>query len=282
MVSREALSKIKILAFDMDDTLLNEHSLLSDENRGAIMRAMDQGYHVVIATGRVFTALPKDVLSVEGVRYAVTSNGARVTDTHTRETVYTNYLDKGEVNKIMPWIQDPEVMKEIFCNNRAYIDAYCLKDLPRYGVCSPWGQNYVRTTRIPVESTLELIQENIECLENINLIFVDLEKREKYIEELKKNSELAIFCSCPDNIEIGGKSASKAEALNALARILGTDSAGIMAFGDSVNDTPMLCEAGIGVAMGNALPEVKAVADYITLTNAQDGVAYALKELLGI
>ena len=282
MISKEALAKIKILAFDMDDTLLNEKSVLSDQNRLAIMRAMDKGYHVVIATGRVFTALPQDVLAVDGIRYAITSNGARITDTHTQQTIYTNYLDKEEVERIMPWIADSDVMKEVFCKNSAYIDMHCLQDLPRYGVSTEWGQNYVRTTRVPVESTLDLILENIEHLENINLIFADLEKRAKFIEALKNNSDLAIFYSCADNIEIGGKSASKAEALKALAEILGTGEDSIMAFGDSVNDTPMLREAAIGVAMGNALPEVKDAADYITLTNAQDGVAYALKELLDL
>ena len=282
MISREALAKIKILAFDMDDTLLNEKSVLSDPNRLAIMRAMDKGYHVVIATGRVFTALPQDVLAVEGIRYAITSNGARITDIRENKTVYTNYLDKKEVAKIMPWVSDIEIMKEVFCDNNAYSDKHCLNDLPRYGIVSQWAQNYVRTTRIPVDSTIDLILENIEHLENINLIFADLEKRQKFIEALKNNSDLAIFCSCADNIEIGGKSASKAEALKALAEILGTGEDSIMAFGDSVNDTPMLREAAIGVAMGNALPEVKDAADYITLSNAQDGVAHALKELLDL
>ncbi len=282
MISKEALAKIKILAFDMDDTLLNEKSVLSDQNRLAIMRAMDKGYHVVIATGRVFTALPQDVLAVDGIRYAITSNGARITDTHTQQTIYTNYLDKEEVQRIMPWIADPDVMKEVFCDNNAYSDKHCLRDLPRYGVVSQWAQNYVRTTRIPVDSTIDLINEKIECLENINLTFTDLIKRERFTSELKENSNLSIFCSCPDDIEIGGKSASKAEALKVLAEILGTGEDSIMAFGDSVNDTPMLREAAIGVAMGNALPEVKDAADYITLTNAQDGVAYALKELLDL
>lgn len=282
MISKEALAKIKILAFDMDDTLLNEKSVLSDPNRLAIMRAMDKGYHVVIATGRVFTALPQDVLAVEGIRYAITSNGARITDIRENKTVYTNYLDKKEVAKIMPWVSDIEIMKEVFCDNNAYSDKHCLNDLPRYGIVSQWAQNYVRTTRIPVDSTIDLILENIEHLENINLIFADLEKRQKFIEALKNNSDLAIFCSCADNIEIGGKSASKAEALKALAEILGTGEDSIMAFGDSVNDTPMLREAAIGVAMGNALPEVKDAADYITLSNSQDGVAHALKELLDL
>ncbi|MBR5981635.1 MAG: HAD hydrolase family protein, partial [Firmicutes bacterium] len=71
-ISKERLDKIRILAFDMDDTLLDIHGKLSEANRAAIMRAMEKGYHVVIATGRVLAALPKDVVAVEGVQYAIT------------------------------------------------------------------------------------------------------------------------------------------------------------------------------------------------------------------
>lgn len=287
MISQDVLSKIKILAFDVDDTLLNENNILSEKNKTAIVKAVEKGYRVVIATGRVLTAIPSEVLAIEGIQYAVTSNGARVSDLHKNQTIYANFLAKEEVEKIMPLLLDRSVMKEVFYNNRVYADKYCLEDLPRYGVTKQWNKNYILTTRRPVESTISMIYEHMDSLENINLTFATLEKRDVFLEALKKETALALFpsppfCDTSDVIEIGGRTASKAEALKALEKILGTGENSIMAFGDSSNDVQMIKAAAVGVAMGNAVPEAKEVADYITLSNAQDGVAMALKTLLDI
>ena len=86
----------------------------------------------------------------------------------------------------------------------------------------------------------------------------------------------------PYNIELGGATTSKATALKALAEMLGLSHDNIMSFGDSSNDAQMLAAAQIAVAMGNAVEELKEAADVITLSNAEDGVAYALERLLGL
>ncbi|NCB42567.1 MAG: HAD family phosphatase [Clostridia bacterium] len=287
MLSKDILDKIKILAFDVDDTLLNKDSVLSEETKKSIIRAMEKGYHVVIATGRVLSAVPSEVISLKGIRYAVTSNGARISDLHNGETIYTNFLAKEEVEKLLPLLSDSTVMKEVFYDNQVYADQECLDDLPRYGVKNEWNKNYIKTTRKPVESTMQLIKEHIDSLENINLTFSSLQKRDEFLKKLKKSTTLSIFssppfCSTSDAIEIGGRTASKAQALKALAEILKTGNDSIMAFGDSSNDLQMIKMAAVGVAMGNGVPEVKEAADYVTDSNAEDGVATALKKLLDI
>ncbi len=88
--------------------------------------------------------------------------------------------------------------------------------------------------------------------------------------------------SMPFNIELGGQTTSKASALEALASRLGFGHENIMSFGDSFNDAEMLAASAIGVAMGNAVDELKEIADYIAQTNEQDGVATTLFELLAI
>lgn len=287
MISNDVLKKIRILAFDVDDTLLNQDNVLSERNYQALMRATKKGYHVVIATGRVLSAIPSDIRAVEGIRYAVTSNGARVTDLHLNQTVYTNFLEKEEVQRILPLLSDPAVMKEVFYDNQVYADQHCLENLSLYGVKNGWNTNYILKTRTPVESTLALIKQHIDCLENINLTFPTLQKRDQLLHLLKQTSALSLFpspplCSTSDIIEIGSKTASKAQALKAFADIIGTGEESIMAFGDSSNDIYMIQAAAVGVAMANAVPEAKAVADYITGSNAEDGVAMALETLLGI
>ena len=153
---------------------------------------------------------------------------------------------------------------------------------PRYGVLSEKSQHYVRTTRKPVEDAVALIREYADQLENINLLFPDQEKRLRYWQELSRIQGLTVVSSMPYNIELGGATTSKATALKALAEMLGLSHDNIMSFGDSSNDAQMLAAAQIAVAMGNAVEELKEAADVITLSNAEDGVAYALERLLGL
>jgi len=281
-LSDAILNKIKILAFDVDGTLLNEKGILSDNNRASIMRAMNKGYHIVIATGRVYSALPNDVLAVDGIRYVVTSNGAHIVDRSTKETIYSNLLTRPAVEAALPWISDPDIMREVFFGHEVYADKHCMEDLPRYGILSPKSQQYVLATRKPVEDTIALVKEHAELLEKINLIFSDEAKRKRYWEELNAHAGLTVVSSMPFNIELGGATTSKACALDALAKRLGLGHENIMSFGDSTNDAQMLSAAKIGVAMGNAVQELKEIADYITCTNEEDGVARALSVLLEI
>ena len=281
-LSKERLDKIRILAFDMDDTLLDASGKLSEGNRAAIMRAMEKGYHVVIATGRVLASLPKDVVAVEGVQYAITSNGARITDLHTGKILFENLLSPEAVDAVDPYLHDENVMLEIFFDDGVYADKKDLTHIEDFGRTSPKSRAYVLSTRQPVDDLAALLKANKHRLENINLIMADDEKRRRWLEEIRGIPGVTACSSAPNNIEIGGQNTSKAGALEELAAYLGTDRSGVMAFGDSSNDEQMVVRAGIGVAMGNAVPELLELADYIAPTNEDDGVAYTLERLLGI
>lgn len=281
-IAKERLDQIKILAYDMDDTLLDGHGKLSEGNRAAIMRAMEKGYHVVIATGRVLAALPKDVVAVEGIQYAITSNGARITDLHTGKILFENLITPEAIDAIDAYLHDEDVMLEIFFDDAVYADKKDLTRLEYFGRTNPKSQEYVLTTRKPVDDLWALLQENKDRMENINLITGNEEKRLRWLAELKKFPGITACSSTPNNIEIGGLNTSKADALEELAAYLGTDRSGIMAFGDSSNDEQMVVRAGVGVAMGNSVPELLDLADYIAPTNEDDGVAYTLEHLLGI
>ncbi|MDD2295154.1 MAG: HAD family hydrolase [Eubacteriales bacterium] len=281
-ITKEVLEKIKILAFDMDGTLLDEKGMLSPANEACILRAMEKGYHIVIATGRGYSAFPQEVLNMEGIRYMISSNGAHIVDQHTRETIYSNLLTRDAVEAAMPWIADPDLMREVFFHHQVYADRHCMENLPRYGVLTEKSQNYVLATRKPVEDAVALIREYADQLENINLLFPDREKRLRYWQELRGVKGLTVVSSMPYNIELGGATTSKATALKALAEMLGLSHDNIMSFGDSTNDAEMLAAAQVAVAMGNAVEDLKEMADVITRSNAEDGVAYALDQLLDL
>ena len=279
---RERLEKIKILAFDMDDTLLDARGELSAGNRAVLLRAVQKGYHVVIASGRVLAALPKDVLAVEGIQYAITSNGARVTDLRTGEILFENLLSPACVDAVQPWLHDDDVMLEIFFDDDVYAKREDLARLSDFGRTSEKSQRYVLSTRKPADDLYGLLEAHRDRMENLNLILRDQEKRHRWLEELRQIPGIAVCSSTPNNIEIGDARTSKAAALEVLACHFGLGREHVMAFGDSDNDAPMLRCAGIGVAVANAEEELLELADYIAPSHDRDGVAWALEHLLGI
>ena len=117
-------------------------------------------------------------------------------------------------------------------------------------------------------------------LDKVQALFADMEERKKAWEELSREEDLELVGSLGYNIEINARGVNKGTALVELGRLLGIRREEIMACGDGDNDTVMLREAGFGVAMGNAEEETKDAADYITLTNEEEGVADAIEKFV--
>lgn len=276
------LEAVKILAFDLDYTLLDSKKQVSARTRETLKRAARKGYTLVVATGRGLSTVPQMVLEIEGFTYIVTANGARVTELSTGRCVHAELLGEEDIKPALPFIEDPDIMREVFFDNRVYTDRHCLADLPRYGVTDPANQNYILTTREPVDDTVSVIHSTFGRLENVNIFIGEPEKHARYLAELRKIPTINVVTSFKSNIEIGSSRASKGKGLTALAASFGLGPEAVMAFGDSNNDLSMIQDAGVGVAMANASEEIKAAADYITAGCDEDGVAQALEKLLGI
>lgn len=269
--------QIKLIALDMDGTLLDSSKTLSAGNRSALERAMEQGIHVVIATGRVLSALPADVVAVPGIEFAITSNGANVVRLKDRRTLYSNLIDRGSVEKIMDLLEDPDIMAEVFFDHDAFAEKRCLDHLEHFHMLTERSKAYTLATRKPVDSIARLVCDHADQLESLNLIFRDMERRSEVWDRLAVLDGMTITSSMPNNIEVGGASASKADGLAHLAELLGVRREQVMACGDSENDMAMLHYAGLSVAMGNAVPGVCAASDVVTKTNDEDGVAWAIE-----
>ena len=276
----DGTAEIRLIALDMDGTLLNEKGVLAQESKDALLAAMKQGVHVVIATGRVFSALPQDVVCVPGIEYAITSNGANIVRLKDRKTIYSDLIDGDRLESIMDLLEDETIMKEAFYDHQVFAQKSCLDHLEDYGIRSEKSQRYTLSTRQPVDDVLQLIKENRHRLENINLMFGDEERRQQVWKRLAAVEGLTVCNSMPYNLEIGGAHTSKAAALDVLAEILNVRRSEIMACGDSSNDVAMLCHAGISVAMGNAEDSVKEAAMMVTKSNREHGVAYAIEQLV--
>ena len=135
-------------------------------------------------------------------------------------------------------------------------------------------------TREPLSDILGFMKEHRDSIENINFFFPTVEEREKWQPVIESIPNSTVLSSLPNNVEVGGKNTNKSMALKFLMEGLGLEYSHLMCAGDAPNDIPMIRDAGIGVAMGNAWDQVKEAADYITDTNVNDGVARAIEKFV--
>ncbi|MBS5334092.1 MAG: Cof-type HAD-IIB family hydrolase [Clostridiales bacterium] len=272
--------KIKLIALDLDGTTLRKGSVLSERTRHTLEEAINRGVHVVVATGRVFSALPDTIFDIEGLEYIITSNGAHITRLKDMKQIYFNYPDENAIEQVGDFLAvRKEFPVEVFTCGKAYIDRTVYEDVRDNG-SDYMDAKYIVKTRNPVDDIYGFLKEHRREIENINIHFRNFDDKAELKKLLALNSEITVTSSMPHNLEIGGKTTSKAKAIAALCEILGIDEKNVLAAGDSPNDEAMIKAAGIGVAMGNAEEEVKACADFVTLTNQEDGVAYAIEKFV--
>ncbi|MGX4764650.1 Cof-type HAD-IIB family hydrolase [Bacillus mojavensis] len=243
-VQRENVD-IKLIAIDMDGTLLNDEQLISDENRKAIREAEDKGVYVVISTGRTLMTCRELAESLELSSFLITANGSEIWDSNfnlvERKLLHTDHIK-------MMW------------------------DLRNKHNTNFWASTVNKVWRGE-------FPENITDHEWLKFGF-DIEDddiRNEVLAELRKNKELEITNSSPTNIEVNALGINKAAALAKVSEKLGFTMEHVMAMGDSLNDIAMIKESGLGIAMGNAQDIVKETADWITDTNIEDGVAKAIR-----
>jgi len=270
---------IKLIALDLDGTTINNDRVISEGNRRAMREAADKGVNIVIATGRPLGALPKDVFEIEAIRYALTSNGASITDIREDRTFYENCLSPRAVQASVDLLRQHDYVLETFVKGVAYIEGWYYEEVKRTGY-SFRDADYILNTRKPVDDIYDFMLKNSEHLENINVNFEDISEKPAMHEKLIKLPETTITSSFDHNLEIGGETTSKADALRQMGRLMGIDKSEMMAVGDSPNDLAMLREAGTAVAVGNAKDEVKRVVDYVAPTNHEDGVADAIRRFV--
>ena len=272
---------IKLIALDLDGTTLASDITLPEENRKALNDAVAAGVNVVAASGRCFNALPEEVLGIDGVQYAISSNGAQITDLRKREVIYSNCLDPEAVKLLHDIVEDNGYDVEVFVDGMAYIERKVWEEI-RDGKITYRRKDYIMKTRKPIERILDFMMENKHKIENVNIFFSDISVKPAIRETLVPLEPIAtVTTSFDTNWEVGGLTTSKAAAIEELGKILGVTLDEVMSFGDSPNDIPMIKEAGMGVAVENAKDPVKEAADFITTSNDDAGVAVAIRKFIG-
>lgn len=273
---------IKCIALDLDRTTLNANGRLSNGNFTALSNAIKQGVHVVIASGRSFDTLPRDVLSVPGIEYAITSNGACVYHIPTKTRLMEHKMTIDSIHKILAIAMQYKVALEVFIDGVAYALKDYVDDPVSFGT-TPQAIPYIQSTRNPVKDIVAFIKEHIDQIDSMDLVVPDETLKDEIWTELSKDCDnIYITSSVSQLIEISHKDAGKHLGLRFVREYLRLTREETAAFGDGDNDVDLLKEAGIGIAMENASPKCKKVATYITKHHDLDGVAYGISNFLDI
>lgn len=273
------MNRIRMIGLDLDGTLLSDKKEILPRTRKVLERAIAEGVIVLVATGRPWMGVPEELREFPGMRYALTSNGARILDTEKGVVLEEHLLSVGSAKKALEICGKYDTLQEVYFDGQGYAPAAQMDQVERYHK-NPNMWEYMRKTRIPVDDIFALVDRENRGLDKVQALFADMDERAGAWAELSAEPDLELVGSLRYNIEINATGVNKGTGLVNLGRRLGIRREEIMACGDGDNDTVMLREVGFGVAMGNAEAQVKEAADYITLTNEEEGVAEAIEKFV--
>jgi hydroxymethylpyrimidine pyrophosphatase-like HAD family hydrolase len=269
---------IELAALDLDGTLLRPDGTLSPYARRAVCDAAACGVEIVIASGRSYHSLPRELLSLGAVRYAITSNGAAVNRVPDGTRVFSMTLPEAAVHDALALVPGGIVI-EGFYHGVPHCDARYVKDPIAFG-CSPAYVPYVQSTRTPEPDIRAFLLSHAGELDSLNIVCPDPGRRASLQALLSGALESVLFTSsAPHLLEIVHARAGKGAGLRALCRMLGISRMHTAAFGNADNDADMLAFAGLGIAVSDASPACLAAADEICDSCELDGAAAVLRRI---
>ncbi|GIM28585.1 HAD-superfamily hydrolase [Clostridium polyendosporum] len=283
---------MKIIAIDMDGTLLNHRSEISKVNAEAIKYAQSLGIKVVIATGRsYFDAL--EICKEAGVSTYIIGNNGSTLHNKDGNRVFSIKIANELVEESIKWLEENNYYYEVSTPNSIYTPINGRQIIKReldlilsenpdddmldylYAVDKQFGQQGFSF----INSYKDILGKQEDIL-NILSFSLDKGKRKKGAEYFKNYKDFSLFLSTEYIFEMVSSRASKGLALKTFADMNNISLKDTVAIGDSHNDIPMLSVVNYSVAMGNASDEVKAICRYATKTNEQDGVAHIIYKLI--
>ena len=274
---------VKLVAFDLDGTLLNDRKTFPEPNLRALRAAADAGWLLVPATGRILKGLPEELLEMEAVRYCILSNGAVIYDRKEARKIHEAGLSPDLAMALCDYMDDLPVLYDCYRDDRGYMSERFLKKAPDFMRELPELLEMVLRLRKPVPDLKEEIRREGKLLEKMQMFFRP-EDDGLRLSELKslplRFPELLVSSSTPINVEINSAQAGKGRALKRLCALLGMEEKDSIAFGDGLNDQDMLRCAGLGCAMENASEEVRRCADRVIGGNNEGGLGKELLRLL--
>jgi len=264
---------IKLIAIDLDGTLLNGKKEISKTNQEVLAQAKAKGIKIVLCTGRPLKAiLPYlDVLDLRSAGdYSITFNGGLVQKNDTGEIVDKQTLSVADVQDLLAVAETMDMPLDVLADDVVL----CFPTSPKHQTIYP------TLNPLLVFQPTDKQAVSAKTLYNKAVVAYDQEELDQWIPKIpaKFKERYEVIKTRSNLLEFMPKGVTKAYGIQLLAQELGIEQAEVMAIGDEENDLSMIAYAGVGVAMGNAILAVKEAADVVTATNEEDGVAKIVSE----
>lgn len=264
----------KLIAMDLDGTLNNDQKVITEKTKAALMAAQKEGIRLALASARPSPGLFKerDILRLQDHKGILMSyNGGRIVDAETGKVLFETSMDLEETRQVLRKLEslpvtpilDDGVQFYVADKNGYKVDYECKNNNM---VCSEVGNLAEFLNFAPIKILMSVQPE-------------ELPQVQKKIAAFLPES-LTVVQTAAFYLEVIPKVINKGQGIRDICKVLGLSTEEVISFGDAANDIPMLREAGMGVAMGNAAEPVKAAANMVTLSNNEDGIAAALEKLL--
>ena len=264
----------RLIALDLDGTLNNDQKVISPRTKDALMAAQKAGIRLALASARPSPGLFKerDILQMQDYQGILMSyNGGRIVDAATAEVLFETSMDMEQTKQVLRFLQTLPVTPILDDGVQFYVT-----DKSGYKVDYECSNNNMTCTEVP----------NLADFLTFAPVKILMSAKEEEISDIQREirenlpTTLTVVQTAPFYLEVIPQSINKGQGIRDICAVLGISPEQVIAFGDAENDIPMLRAAGMGVAMGNAPPQVKQAADFVTLSNNDDGISYALERLL--
>lgn len=267
---------IKLVAVDVDGTLLRSDNSVSAKTKQAVTRAAAAGVQVCISTGRMLHECREILAELPQIRYISCSSGARVLDLQTNETIYDACLTPQTALCVCERFRPFRKIVCYFTGGRIYYDSAVWRTGDSY---EPIWESHIRKFYTALDDFEDFIRRNDQPVEKVLMVYPDQAERDRAWNAVDA-PQLYIAAASPVNLEVSARKANKGASLDALRRHLGLSQRQTMAIGDSENDLRMLGYAAVPVVMGNADEQMKKIAAIIAPSNDEDGVAWTLDQIV--
>ena len=269
------MKNYKIIASDLDGTLLNNAGQVSPENLAAIEALTKLGVHFTLCSGRTFAEIPASVRDNENIRYIIHSNGATVLDKQTGHRIETG-ISNALMGQILDVLTACKTHLTIRHGGNCYVDAryQTQADFDYYNVIVP-HQDCVNNYATHSGDFMNLAY-GFDNAEVVSAFFHDYDEKLACKKKLEATGKLRVVEASEYNLEIMNIDAGKGNALYALCDLVGVAYEDTISIGDSDNDSSVTKAAGLGLAMENACDALKAIADEIICTNEEHAAVYVL------
>lgn len=282
----------KLIAIDIDGTLLNSKGELTSRTISALKKASEQGVYVVLTSGRLTSSVKDFSEKIGADRFLIAENGASIISLETDEIIYRRCMSKDIVLKIVDMCLENNIFYMVYTDRELIV-----KDLKHMALFF-YKQNYNPNARIEIHlAGKEYIESTNDNFTKVMICDEDRSIYNSIVNKFKMFKGIDV-CSVPHLSEkelkfgtmtktitysyadISAKDVNKWTAIEELIRILDITPDEVIAIGDNINDISMIQNAGLGVAMENGIPSVKEVADFVTLSNDDDGVANVVEKFV--